>query len=275
MNNGKAGLRGKVGGWTAASSRRNMRFLWSVDAGQLTGTGWAFTLTVRHCPATPKEWADWCTVYFKRLFASGAIRLHWVIEWQRRGCPHLHGSVYFPDTMHEDEVANIVMDGWCYKNPFGPGRAQQRSVRIFDAVGWAEYVAKHAARGVRHYQRSPENIPAEWKGKTGRMWGSRGLWPLTEPVKLHLQGSEGDGGFFAFRRLVRAYGASKAYRNGDLKGLRYARTMLKANTRQLGEVRGISHWVPRDLVEEMIGHLDTMGYVVEAAPVDNNTGVGR
>ena len=107
------------------------------------------------------------------------------------------------------------------------------------------------------------------------MWGSRGTWPLSDPVKLHLQGSEGDGGWWAFRRLVRAYGASKAYRNGDLKGRRYARTMLKANTRELGEVRGISHWVPRDQVEAMIGHLDAMGYVVESAQVENDTGVGR
>ena len=39
MNNGKHGLRGKVGGWTASTSRRNMRFLWSVDTDDLTGQG--------------------------------------------------------------------------------------------------------------------------------------------------------------------------------------------------------------------------------------------
>lgn len=265
MNNGKAGPRGKVGGWTAASSRRNLRFLWSVDVAGLSGTGWSFTLTVRDCPASPKEWAEWCRVYWQRLFDSGALRLHWVIEWQRRGCPHLHGSVYFPSSMSVREVENIVMAGWIWRNPFGPRSFTQRCLPIYDAVGWAQYVAKHAARGVRHYQRSPENIPEQWQGKTGRMWGYRGVWPLTEPLRLHLEGSEGDGGFFAFRRLVRSYAAAKAYLAGDLAGTRYARSMLKANTRELGEVRGLSHWVPRDTVELMMGHLDDRGFSVSSS----------
>lgn len=267
MNHGKAGLRGAVGGWTAASSRRNLRFLWSVDVNQLTGTGWSFTLTVRDCPPTPKDWAEWCRVYWKRLFDAGAIRLHWVIEWQRRGCPHLHGSVYFPSAMTRAEVENVIIDGWCYRNPYGPGRRQQRSLPIYDAIGWAQYVAKHAARGVQHYQRSPENIPPQWQGRTGRMWGHRGDWPLSEPVRLHLEGSGGDRGFFAFRRLVRSYAAAKAYVTGDLAGVRYARSMLKANSRDLGEVRGVSHWVPAATVEQLVENLDQRGFAVRAAPV--------
>ena len=184
MNNGKAGLRGKVGGWTAASSRRNLRFLWSVDTQRLDGQGWSFTLTVRNCPQSPKDWAEWCATYWKRLFSDGALRLHWVIEWQRRGCPHLHGSVYFPHEMSEVQVRNVLLDSWCYRNPFEPGRPQQVANQIYDAVGWGQYVAKHAARGVQHYQRSPENIPKPWQGKTGRMWAYRGDWPSDAPVSL-------------------------------------------------------------------------------------------
>lgn len=272
MNNGKAGLRGEVGGWTAASSRRNMRFLWSVDVAGLDGVGWSFTLTVRDCPATPKEWAAWCKVYWERLFKAGAIRLHWVIEWQRRGCPHLHGSVYFPESMNRHQVENVVLNGWVYRNPFGPGLMQQRCLPIYDAVGWAEYVAKHAARGVQHYQRSPENIPEHWKGKTGRMWGSRGTWPLSEPLRIVLQGREGDGGFFAFRRLVRSYGAARARLKGDQAGAVYARRMLRASNRDLGEVRGISHWVSRATIEQLMENLDSRGFAVE---FDHDTGVGR
>lgn len=268
MNHGNAGLRGTVGGWTAASSRRNLRFLWSVDVTRLSGSGWSFTLTVRDCPATPKEWAEWCAIYWKRLMAAGALRLHWVIEWQRRGCPHLHGSVYFPSDMTRSEVENVIIDGWIYRNPYGPGRRQQRSLQIYDAVGWGQYVAKHAARGVQHYQRSPENIPKPWQGKTGRMWGYRGDWPLSEPFRVHLEGSGGDGGFFAFRRLVRSYAAAKAYCNGDLLGARYARSMLKANTRELGEVRGVSHWVPAATVELLMENLDQRGFAVRAAGGD-------
>lgn len=263
MNNGKAGPRGKVGGWTAASSRRNLRFLWSVDVAALTGTGYSFTLTVQDCPSTPKDWAAWCAIYWKRLEKAGALRIHWVIEWQRRGCPHLHGSVYFPSSTPRAHVEEDIIHHWRFHNPFGRLRlSSQRCLPIYDAVGWGQYVAKHAARGVQHYQRSPENIPEQWQGKTGRMWGYRGVWPLSEPLRVHLEGSTGDGGFFAFRRLVRSYAASKAYRSGDLAGSRYARSMLKANTRELGEVRGLSHWVPAATVEQLMEHLDARGFSV-------------
>ena len=262
MNNGKAGKRGKVGGWTAASSRRNLRFLWSVRTDDLTGQGWSFTLTVRDCPASPQEWAAWCATYWKRVFAAGAIRLHWVIEWQRRGCPHLHGSVYFPPDMAQADVLNVLLDSWCYRNPFGAGRMQQVANQIYDAVGWGQYVAKHAARGVQHYQRSSDNIPKEWKGKTGRMWGTRGDWPVDEPVKLEMEGKDGDGGWYAFRRLVRSYGVSQARQRGDVAALRYARSMLKSNCRKLAEVRGVSSWVPSSVVEQLVENVDARGFAV-------------
>lgn len=262
MNNGKAGRRGRVGGWTAGSSRRNMRFLWSVETEQLTGQGYSFTLTVRDCPPTPRAWADWCKLYWERLERHGAIRLHWVNEWQRRGCPHLHGSIYFPEDMAWADVLNIVADGWCYRNPFKPAPAQQVVNAIYDQVGWGQYVAKHAARGVQHYQRSPENIPAEWKGKTGRMWGYRGQWPVDAPLKVHLEGKEGDGGWYAYRRLVRSYGLSQARKANDRAAVLYARGMLKANDRKLAEVRGISSWCPRSIAEQLLENVDARGFSV-------------
>ncbi len=273
MNHGNAGIRSEVGGWSAGSSRRNMRFLWSVDTGHLTGAGYSFTLTIRHCPATPKDWAAWCNLYWKRLEAAGGIRIHWVIEWQRRGCPHLHGSVYFPDSMYPSEVENLLLDGWVYRNPFAPGRAQQRCLPIFNAIGWAQYVAKHAARGVRHYQRSPENIPPNWKGKTGRMWGVRGSWPVRAPLGIELEDHRGDGGWHAFRRLVRSYAVSKARLIGDRSAQIYARGMLKSNRRDLAECRGISSWLPRSVAESLMENLDDRGFWVRSAP-PCNTGVG-
>jgi hypothetical protein len=265
MNNGKAGIRDEIGGWTAASSRRNMRFLWSVATDQLTGAGYSFTLTIRNCPETPEDWASWCNVYWKRLEAAGAIRIHWVIEWQRRGCPHLHGSVYFPSDMPLRDVDNVLLDGWVYRNPFSPGRGQQRSLPIYDVVGWGQYVAKHAARGVRHYQRSPENIPTHWQGKTGRMWGKRGKWPETAPLRIELEDQKGDGGWHAFRRLVRSYAVAMARLKGDRAAQFYARAMLKSNRRDLAECRGISSWVPRAIVEQFMENLDGRGFSVRAS----------
>jgi hypothetical protein len=264
MNNGKAGIRAEIGGWSAASSRRNRQFLWSVDTDGLTGAGWSFTLTVRNCPATPKEWATWCATYWKRVIFDGAIRLHWVIEWQRRGCPHLHGSVYFPQSMSRREVENRLLDSWCYRNPFDAGRAQQRALPIYDAIGWGQYVAKHAARGVRHYQRSPENIPEHWKGNTGRMWGYRGSWPTSAPLRVELDDQEGDGGWHAFRRLMRSYAVSQARSKGDRAAQVYARGMLKSNRRDLAECRGIASWVPRSVAEQLMENLDSRGFAVRA-----------
>lgn len=262
MNNGKAGLRGKVGGWTAASSRRNLRFLWSVRTEDLTGQGWSFTLTIRDCPATPKEWASWCRLYWQRLFDNGAIRLHWVIEWQRRGCPHLHGSVYFPEAMTHAEVENVLLAGWCYRNPYAARMLSQRCLPIYDAVGWSQYVAKHAARGVQHYQRSPENIPEQWQGKTGRMWGKRGDWPVDEPIRIELDDWRGDGAWYPFRRLMRSYAVAQARSKGDRAAQVHARSMLKANTLELGQLRGISLWVPRHVTERMLENIDARGFSV-------------
>jgi hypothetical protein len=144
---------------------------------------------------------------------------------------------------------------------------------IYDAVGWAQYVAKHAARGVRHYQRSPENIPAHWKGTTGRMWGKRGDWPVSEPLKIELDDWRGDGGWYAFRRLVRSYGVAQARSKGDCSAQVYARSMLKSHRRDLAEVRGISSWVPRSIVELLMENLDDRGFAVRS--VTSDTGVGR
>lgn len=262
MNKGKAGIRGEVGGWSAQTSRRNMQFLWSVTTEHLTGQGYSFTLTIRDCPKTPLDWGTWCKAYWKRVEAAGALRIHWVIEWQRRGCPHLHGSVYFPDSMSTEDVDNALLDGWVYKNPFRPGRMQQQCNRIYDAVGWAQYVAKHAARGVKHIQRSPECMPEQWQGKTGRMWGYRGPWPRREPLRIGLQDWRGDGGWYPFRRLVRSWAVSKARSKGDRSAQVYARRMLRANTRELGEVRGVSSWVPRHVVELLLENVDSRGYSV-------------
>lgn len=266
MNNGKAGKRGTIGGWTAQSSRRNMRFLWSIDTDRLTGTGYSFTLTVPVCPDTPRDWADWCATYWKRLEAVGAIRIHWVIEWQRRGCPHLHGSIYFAESADLTDIENFVIFQWVYRNPFSSASLmapQQRCMRIYDAVGWGQYVAKHAARGVKHYQRSPENIPEHWQGKTGRIWGSRGDWPATAPLRIEMQDKRGDGGWYVYRRLARAYAVAKARSTGDRAAQIYARRMLRSNRRDLAECRGISSWLPRSVTEQLVENLDDRGYFVQ------------
>jgi len=261
MNNGKAGKRGVVQGWSPAVARRNLQFLWSVRADKLDGHGYAFTLTVRNCPETPEEWARLVRRWMESMERTlGAVRIHWVIEWQRRGVPHLHGALYFDV---DRSMAEEIVNGWCYLVGHG-ARSQGQSVTpITDLVGWLRYVAKHAARGVSHYQRNPEAIPEGWKGRTGRMWGHRGEWPCDLPQKVSLAGREGDRGYYAWRRLLRSWRIADARAAADWSRLRQARRMLHCTDRHVSEVRGVSEWVPRHLSEMMLLNLSDRGYAVQ------------
>lgn len=78
-------------------------------------------------------------------------------------------------------------------------------INAVDAGHWLQYLAKHAVRGVSNYQRSPENIPPMWKGKTGRVWLKGGDWPIEN--RLSCFGlSQADK--YQYRRLFTRYLAS-------------------------------------------------------------------
>lgn len=258
--------RGKVGGWSSQSARRNTTFLQSVVIDELTGLGFAFTLTVKTCPPTHDDWHKLRRAYFMRLQRAGAIRIHWVTEWQRRGVPHLHGVVYFPDpgdsTSEYIRQHKAVRDSWVpIARTYGALEYGQHVKPIADTLGWLRYMAKHVARGVWHYQRSPENIPAEWKQKTGRVWGHWGEWPTRDAMKFEVPREDG----FRYRRLIRSWAIAEArsdkYVNG--RNIRASRSMLKCNLRELSEVRGVGQWCPLDVALELIGFLASTGAEVD------------
>ena len=98
------------------------------------------------------------------------------------------------------------------------------------------------------------------------MWGTCGEWPTREAVRINLQGSEGDGGWFAFRRLVRGWRCADARaepmaekRPGRILA---ARRMLQANDRALSEVRGLSEWAERGPQDDFLAAVAGMGYAV-------------
>ena len=157
--------RSSVSGWSVGATRRNVAFLRSIDETKvnlLNGSELiplAITLTVRDCPATSDEWHKARDLLIRRLKYLGMVRMHWVIEWQRRGVPHLHCAAWFEQ---QDFVAlnQSIVKGWLdLAGKWGAGHRGQFIKPITGAVGWFQYVSKHAARGVNHYQRSPENIP--------------------------------------------------------------------------------------------------------------------
>lgn len=253
--------RDKVKGWTAKTARSNTAFLRSVVLDDLNGFGFAFTLTVRDCPATHKDWLSLRDVLFKRLSRMGALRYHWVTEWQRRGVPHLHGVVYFPNSDNPIDVPrnqNAIIDHWLsIAEMYTCSHRGQNIKPISDALGWLQYLAKHASRGAHHYQRSAANIPEGWKD-TGRMWGKGGDWPIAEPLKFDLDRA----GNFAYRRVLRGYRKAQAREEGNPRGIVAARRMLKCNLRNLSEVRGTSAWIPEAVTMQILSHLASSGHTI-------------
>lgn len=252
--------RGQVEGWSEGATRRNTQFLMSVQEGRLTGAGLALTLTLRDCPPSPKDWHRLRKAWIERMRRAGMVRLHWVTEWQRRGVPHLHCALWFPDCY---DFATAI-NAWCeLAEPYGAGHRGQHARVIDGAVGWFRYLSKHAARGVKHYQRTHDNIPDAWQSKTGRVWGYSGDWPLAEPRKFGLQDQHGDGGWFKLRRLVRAWRISDARAVNDRWRIRSARTMLQESDQVLSRLRGFSEWMPAEGVQlRMLSNIADRGCVV-------------
>lgn len=259
--------RGQVEGWSLGAARRNSEFLMSVREDQLTGAGVATTLTLRDCPATSREWHAVRKALIERLRRAGMVRLHWVTEWQRRGVPHLHMALWWPDQY--DMLTAI--DAWLdlTADRYGAGRAGQHARPIDGAIGWFQYLAKHAVRGVKHYQRSGDNIPAGWQEKTGRVWGYSGDWPLAKPRKFGLQDQHGDGGWFHLRRMVRSWRIAEARAEGTPYRIRLARGSFQSPEPEISRIRGYREWMPSEEVQlRMIFDLAARGFVV----VDQDSG---
>lgn len=176
--------RGTVRGWTRGAARRNERFLQSIDpAGLDSRQGYGVTLTMRDLPATGDDWIALRTRLFDRIKKHPGIELwHFVCEWQARGVIHLHLSIFGPECLADNvqspaSIADYVVQSWLdLAAGYGPERWCQYVVPVFGPVGWLQYVSKHGARGVGHYQRQAEFLPEPWS-KTGQLWGKGGPWP--------------------------------------------------------------------------------------------------
>lgn len=249
------GRRGEVTGWSAAAVRRHKRWLYSVDAPRLDGPGDAVTLTLRDTPPTSEEWRLLLVRLFQGLRDAGFTRWHWVVEWQRRGTPHLHMAVYGPEGGADGAT---VVRLWLRQTgeAYGAQAAAQRVESITGPVGWLKYLSKHASRGVRHYQRSGR--PDGWD-KTGRLWGYGGDWPLEEPVEGLLSMAE----YHQVRRMVRNWAIADARAREDWHAVGYLRRLLRCPDRSLSTVRGVSEWVPGSV---LVGMALCAGWQGEAAP---------
>ena len=258
--------RGVVNGWSAAAVRRHTKWLYSVDHEALNGhgeIGFALTLTLRNCPPTSDEFHRLRRAWLDRLRRMGVGRLHWVIEWQRRGVPHMHCAVYFPGDEGRDleVLAALAIFAWTnVAEEYGALVQAQDWKGIDGPLGWSQYLSKHAARGAQHYQR--QGKPEGWE-RTGRLWGYVGDWPVVEPSRLHMS----TPAYHRYRRLVRAWRIADARRESDPEKRRsrelYARRMLACPDPKLSAVRGVSEWTPEWVTLAFVGLLENEGHRVE------------
>ena len=121
------------------------------------------------------------------------------------------------------------------------------------------YLAKHAARGVAHYQRQITNMPEDWQCRSGRVWGhDRGL-PLRAQQDVECDYAT----FHRFRRLVRRWRLAEARSIKDYDRRRAAisqdRSCLKCPRPDISPYRGVSAWLPASVASRLLDAAETMG----------------
>lgn len=258
--------RGEVKGWSAGAVRRHTQWLYSIDSEQLEGEGYAATLTVKKCPASAAEWTAARRAWEMRLIRAGAIRIHWLTEWQKRKVPHLHCAVYFPEGHFDDQVVGAayfaVVSQWlmiAQDRGWAASFKSQDFKRIDGAVGWLQYLSKHAARGVKHYQR--QGFPEGWE-KSGRLWGRSGAWPAMEPMQFDMPKEA----YWRYRRLMRSWRIADARSDSDASKrparVKFARRMLASSDPRLSPVRGVSEWAGEAIALSFVQLLIDEGYPV-------------
>lgn len=170
---GGGGIRGEVKSWSKGSSRRNNWFLMSVDYRKVPGSLYSFSLTLRDCPDV-ESWKLVRKNFFDRLRRMGVLACHWVVEWQKRGVPHLHGVVVLPYRMNfQVKLIDIWLD---VCSSYRPLYQSQDCKIVYDEDGWFKYLSKHFSRSCGHDQRG-KKLPPGWE-TSGRMWGRWGEWLL-------------------------------------------------------------------------------------------------
>lgn len=242
--------RGEIVGWSRQAATRHMRWLWSVDTPRLSGSGYAVTLTLRDCPPSAEDFHRLRRAWLKRVARLGMIRGHWVIEWTKRGVPHLHAAVYFDGDLPNDGVLagawlSIVGDAKI------AGLKGQDVKPITGALGWLKYLSKHASRGVAHYQR--QGHPSGWE-KTGRLWGHVGSWPVDPPIEIEYISAPD---WYRLRRIFRAWAIADARKNSDWSRLARLRAAPGRITNQEeSRYQGMAEWIPEPAVLRLIEYLD-------------------
>lgn len=263
-----AARRGKVDGWNSHTASRHLKWLMSVQPEALSGHDlYAFTLTTRSLPPDASDWQrlrnSWL-VEVRR--AVPAVLYTWVVEWQGRGAPHLHGMLAVPSGTPRETVLGLCYKTWPrVASAYGALPCGQDCRPSPGTSGWFAYMGKHSGRSASHRQRAGR--PKGWTS-TGRLWGHGAGWPTSSQlIDLDQQA------WFAVRRLLHSWAIADARRERDprrradrLRYLRRRRQLPADRSRYVG----LREWAPPQVVGRFLDWAAAQGY--EVSRIDGATG---
>lgn len=265
-------------GWTPNVARRNEQRLQQVDFDAIDGVPAFVTLTMpsqQMSDVSAAMFHGWLKSWLRYMKRHGLGHYYWILEFQASGNPHLHVLVWLDRDWDALEQYHALRSWVNMLNKSGVGARLQGQIWESIDVGGVitvdgkpvpahpervlMYLAKHAARGVVHYQRQIENMPDDWQYRSGRVWGhDRGL-PLREQEDFETDYPT----FWTFRRLVRRWRLAEARGIKDADRRRaaivQARGSLKCGRPDISPYRGVSAWLPAFVASQLLDAAVNMG----------------
>lgn len=265
-------------GWTSNVARRNEQRLQQVDFEAVDGVPAFVTLTMpaqQMADVSAAMFHSWLKSWLRYMKRHGLLHYYWILEFQATGNPHLHLLVWLDHDWEPLEQYRALRSWVNMLNKSGVGaRLQGQIWENIDVGGEITvdgetvpahpervlmYLAKHAARGVAHYQRQIANMPEDWQYRSGRVWGHDRSLPLREQEDVETDYPT----FWTFRRLVRRWRCSEARGIKDhdrrRQAISQARRSLRCSRRDVSPYRGVSAWLPADVASQLLDAAEAMG----------------
>lgn len=265
-------------GWTVNVARRNEQRLQQVDFEAIDGIPAFVTLTMpaqQMADVSAAMFHSWLKSWLRYMKRHGLLHYYWILEFQATGNPHLHLLVWLDHDWEPLEQYRALRSWVNMLNKSGVGaRLQGQIWENIDVGGEITvdgetvpahpervlmYLAKHAARGVAHYQRQIANMPEDWQYRSGRVWGHDRSLPLREQEDVETDYPT----FWTFRRLVRRWRCSEARGIKDhdrrRQAISQARRSLRYSRRDVSPYRGVSAWLPADVASQLLDAAEAMG----------------
>lgn len=265
-------------GWTSNVARRNEQRLQQIDFDAVEGVPAFVTLTMpaqQMGEVSAAMFHGWLKSWLQFMKRHGMLHYYWILEFQASGNPHLHVLVWLDHTPEPLETYKALKSWVGILDKSGVGaRIQGQIWENIDVGGEITvdgetvpahpervlmYLAKHAARGVAHYQRQIENMPDDWQFRSGRVWGHDRSLPLREQEYFETDYPI----FWTFRRLVRRWRLAEVRGIKDAerrrKAISQARSCLKCPRPDISPYRGVSAWLPADVASQLLDAAVNMG----------------